>query len=227
MHKLKLGFLPVLLLVLLAAVPARASVIVVTSSATSNPSNCGGIDYLASWSQSIGYTGVSISAVLASAPGSGDTAGLAYLMNQIGPGTDASNEVAAPQPIVLSAGTPAGWVSLFTGLDLEAGDYYLVIRNYGVGPDAGAPLVIWDQGGTSSSDVTTQLGTGVSQPAQPYQLACCLGYAPSGSYSPGGGKFVAGLFSVTGEAVPEPAVPALCMAALCAFVWLARRRRAA
>lgn len=49
----------------------------------------------------------------------------AYLMRAIGPGTDGSDEVAS---VSLDLPYPfTGWVKLFEGLELEAGEYWLVV----------------------------------------------------------------------------------------------------
>jgi hypothetical protein len=83
------------------------------------------------WNQTVGYSNVTIVMPLAdfSAGGPiGGVEGTVYLMNQIGPGTTAANEVAPPVTIsgLTASFTP---ITLFTGLTLPPGNYYLVTHS--------------------------------------------------------------------------------------------------
>ncbi len=82
-----------------------------------------------SWTQSGGFSGVSIDASLVSIDSSFDT-GTAYLMSSIGPGTTAMSEVVPPVGFTAPIGNQFGEVPttvLFSGLTLTPGTYYLVL----------------------------------------------------------------------------------------------------
>ena len=79
-----------------------------------------------SWTSSIPYSGVDIDAVLGN--GTAGTQGIAYLMTQIGPGTTTASEVARSTFSFPSDDTS---MTLFTGLALTAGTYYLVLGSAG------------------------------------------------------------------------------------------------
>ena len=79
-----------------------------------------------SWTQTGSYTNVAISASLSSVFDGGGT-GTIYLTNQIGPGTTVANQIAVTTVSV--AQFPATATSLFSGLDLGPGTYYLITAN--------------------------------------------------------------------------------------------------
>jgi hypothetical protein len=80
-----------------------------------------------SWTQTGSYTDVTISAFLSSIGGS-DGTGTVYLTDQIGPGTTVANQIAETTVSGL-ANLPATATTLFTGLGLGPGTYYLITAN--------------------------------------------------------------------------------------------------
>ena len=79
-----------------------------------------------SWTSSIPYSDVDIDAVLGQ--GIAGTQGIAYLMTQIGPGTTTASEVARSN---FSFPSDVTSITLFTGLTLTTGTYYLVLGSAG------------------------------------------------------------------------------------------------
>jgi hypothetical protein len=77
-----------------------------------------------SWTQTGSYRDVTISAFLSSLGGSGGT-GTIYLTDQIGLGTTVANQIAVTTVSGL-AFEPATATTLFSGLDLGPGTYYLI-----------------------------------------------------------------------------------------------------
>src|SRR5437016_13876167 len=90
-----------------------------------------------SWSQSKAYTGVSIAALVDSAIVGQTPAADAYLTTRIGAGTTTADEIAharftvPAQLPVCSAASCGAFVTLFTGLSLGPGTYFVTM-----GPDA-------------------------------------------------------------------------------------------
>lgn len=195
-----------------AALPACGGVVIISENST--PGFCcnSGVGY-SSWIQSVTYTNVTITAQLVGDKGA--QTGTAYLMNQVGPGTTAANEVAAAFDI--ADGIPASVpFTLFSGLTLGPGTYFLVINPT-------SPSLQWDFGLTLP---ITTLGTGVTTGAQPDQISSLLDPFPPATVFNQPGQHI---FSVTGDLVgvagtPEPASAAIVLAGLCG-IGLVRRRR--
>jgi len=82
-----------------------------------------GQGYRVGWAQTNAYSDVRVSARLGSGGGIGQT-GRAYLTTQIGPGTSVANEVASTNFKFPLQGSE---VTLFQGINLAAGSYYLSI----------------------------------------------------------------------------------------------------
>jgi hypothetical protein len=102
-----------------------------------------------SWTQAGSYTNVSISAELGDGSNDGNSGGDAisvYLTNQIGPGTTVANQIASTS---ISPASVDETDTLFTGLSLGAGTYYLVL---------GAPGEFANWYGTDLATVTTDIG---------------------------------------------------------------------
>jgi hypothetical protein len=144
-------------LLAIAAVPASAITVAVRSgTANGDLGNVNDVDSLyASWTQSAGntYYGVSIAANLCSNNLSPASASV-YLTNSIGAGTTVANQIAATT-ITTSApctGVGATPTTLFTGLTLPPGTYYLVVSNL-----SGALQWALVHGGATES-----VGTGVT-----------------------------------------------------------------
>jgi hypothetical protein len=115
------------------------------------------------WNQTATYTNVSITMPLRDSTAGGPIAtleGTVYLMRQVGPGTTAANEVVAPVQVF---GLTASFAprTLFSGLTLAPGNYYLVFVPTTATPPSMTPA------GTGSPTVTpgsgvTDLGSGGS-----------------------------------------------------------------
>lgn len=147
------------------------------------------------WTTPAAYTNVAIQARLT---GDGAAPITAYLMSQIGPGTTLSHQLAT------STLVPTGindWLTLFTGLTLNAGTHYLVLSgtpNLSTGwAVATDPQVIQLAAGvTTASYIANAASGGVSL------------YPPAGTF--GTLNLTPWQFAVTGDPVPEPAMGTLC-----------------
>jgi PEP-CTERM motif len=107
------------------------------------------------WSLSTTYTGVTISFDLDEGIPADDQ-GTVYLTDQFGPGTTTANDIAAPYEVSgLSGGTNV--VTLFSGLTLNPGDYYLVFAPADPGEPPGGAM-----GFDGTYSPTQTLGTGVT-----------------------------------------------------------------
>lgn len=116
----------------LAALPAQAMTIASrTGSAAASASGIGcdacDTSFAVTWTQPAAYSGVAITANLLTIDGLA-AGGTAYLTNSTGPG--AAN-VVPPATFTLPAGAPEtpAPITLFSGLTLPAGTYYLTISN--------------------------------------------------------------------------------------------------
>jgi hypothetical protein len=149
-----------------------------------------------SWTETGSYTNVSISAVLSDQfDGNPNTTLTAYLTDQIGPGTTAANLIASTS---IAPTTYDETDTLFTGLSLGAGSYYLVLA---------APGDFAGWWGTNSATITTDIGV---TDAGDYHADHPNG-SPDDTFPPAS-TFIADasdtfLYTVTGDAsaaTPEP-----------------------
>ena len=132
-------------------------------------------------------------------------AGHAFLTTQIGPGTSASNQVADS---IFSTVNPSGLTTLFSGLTLGAGNYYLVLAKdqLSSGGDYLSSWLFGNPGVVNIASGTTYLGSLYSSDADVSHV-----YAPASDFSnmvdiSTGGPFNH-LFRVSSSAltpVPEP-----------------------
>lgn len=84
---------------------------------------------MAAWSQTDLYSNVSVKAEL---DGNGTAInGTAYLMTQVGPGTTTANQIASADFAVTALPFGPDLTTLFTGLTLGPGTYYLIITASG------------------------------------------------------------------------------------------------
>jgi hypothetical protein len=152
--------------------------------------------FVTAWNQTIGYSGVSIVMPLKDNSTGGPIGGVegtVYLMNQIGPGTTTANQVAAPVQIsgLTNAFTP---ITLFTGLTLPPGNYYVVLV-----PTNAIPMSMSPDGTNISVVVTTgtavtSLGAGVPPTLAAYPPASTATlFTPGNLY-----------INVTGDEAPSP-----------------------
>lgn len=173
--------------------------------------------YSAGWSQTGSYTNVTIRMALkdvGTVPEGGSVQ--AFLTNQVGAGTtQATNELLAPVTVSFSAGHD-GMLTLFTGLSLGPGSYYVTMTR--------SPNEVTSAGVGEVLIPSPVLDTGVS----------ILGYgiaigAPSANIPDmmTDWTFSAWAFDVTGDpvvdGVPEPSSLLLLGSGLAAMVYLRRQ----
>jgi hypothetical protein len=166
---------------------------------------------LLSWTFTSGFTDVAIEASLTS-PASGLT-GNAYLMALAGPGSTVADELASTAFTFAQAGYGVvSYVPLFSGLTLGPGTYYLVLSASNETSNAGI---------TVGPGVTYTTAAGVAVGTPQFSTSEAL-YPPATAWSDSG--FRNRFFTVTGEAVPEPASLLLLGTGLVGLV-AARRKR--
>ena len=210
------------LLLILAANSVRATTLISVTVPDSDLSPLTVLNeaYAASWTLSQPYSNVSILVAV------GSFGGLeletAYLTNSIGPGTSqANNEVASTSFIFPDVNAPT-WITIFSGLNLGPGTYYLMLDEAGLGGGNG----VWFGNLGGANSVT--LGPGVLQGPEyllfPRVVQGPSIYPPSTQFLT---PFHLGLeYSVI--AIPEPAssfVTALGLGALGVLAWANYRRR--
>jgi hypothetical protein len=165
-----------------------------------------------SWNQAIGYDGVSISF---QGTGISSTAtGTAYLMTSMGPGTTIADQVATTAFSELPG--ESSTISLFSGLDLPAGSYYLMIL-----ADPSSQLE-WDA--ANYPDANTTLGQGVSLTFPAADGKILAGLTPYAPYPPAT-DFLVGFqddLLVDVSSAPEPGI--LSMLVVCGLAGLTVRR---
>jgi hypothetical protein len=173
-----------------------------------------------SWSQTGTYTGVTIQATLVSC--FGPETGTAYLTVN---GTSIANQVAVNNGLSINGGTNGATavVTLFSGLTLGPGTYYLTLN-----PSSGAECTdIWQNVAGESLPTVTR-ATGVTAGSSGSQSEPAV-YPPSSTFT-GGLSF---LYAVTGtpSGVTPPPTPApptailLGVGLLLVFWYVARYRR--
>jgi hypothetical protein len=188
-------------------------------SPAANPDQFGNHAYLvASWTQTIEYSGVDIS--LRGNGISSTATGTAYLTTSMGGGTTVADQLAVTAFTAPAA--PSSWISLFSGLTLPANSYYLMIF-----ADPGS-VIAWDA--TSPDSATTTLGIGVTLTSSflydGLALVALVGsYAPYPPATVGFGFQDNLIINVTG--VPEPSSLTLMAGAALASLVLWRRSNGA
>ncbi|HWA24148.1 MAG TPA: hypothetical protein VG734_00635 [Lacunisphaera sp.] len=146
-----------------------------------------------SWTQSVAYENVSISANLTAFGRSSET-GRAFLTTSLGPGTTVANQVANASFTFPSVEND---VVLFSGLNLSAGQYFLSL--VGNSPN-------WGSGWITSFPPTVETDAAAT-------LGSSYGFSSPGlSFLPASGVYDGGSvpnFSVTGTPVPDSATTAV------------------
>jgi hypothetical protein len=149
-----------------------------------------GQGYRVGWTQADTYSDVSVSAKLAA--GGADQTGRAYLTTQIGLGTSVANEIASTN---FSFPPQSTNLTLFSGLQLSGGSYYLSI--IGDSPTVGSQ---WEIGYATNADT----GTGVTPLGAFGTAGGVNSYFPASPPSSEG--FVAVEFTVQGTDLTHPAL---------------------
>jgi len=182
-----------------------------------------------SWTMSTGFSGVSISVPL-SAGLTGEPALIkAFLVNQIGPGTTVANQVASSSFSVSNSEFAPAQTTIFSGLDLGPGTYYLVLTGFPQTPtnDQGD----WhDSGGDGTATVT--FGPGVTTPGwfgttTTPQTGVDLSYAPASTFRNNSDPFfgfVTGPFIDVDANTPEPSSLSMFIVAFMALAGLRAQR---
>ena len=205
--------LPIILLLLFTSFAVRASNIISVTGTTPNgqytfPVTSTDPALGVSWTSTTAFSNVTISLSLGS---SGTASATAYLTTQIGLGTTLANELASTIFNFPLSDTPS--FTIFTGLTLPAGTYYLTLGGLTSGA-VGAGL--WD--GTPSPSVATD--SGVTRNFDDYPFAHTASYLPANI---SGNTTLNLKYSVAGTAVPEPTTTLMLILGGC-FLVLARRR---
>jgi hypothetical protein len=208
--------------VLFTASVALQAANIITTTGTSPFGFTGQPAFVLSWSQSAGYTGVTITMPLVDntpTPLSG-VEGTVYLTNQIGPGTTSANNIAAPVNISGLTGT-VSTVTLFTGLTLPPGNYYLTLVPTNTNPMSSSPQ------GASGANVTVTTGTSVITlgAGVPGTVA---GFPPASTVTinPPGNIFYSATGTLVPNLTPAPSSLLLMLTVVLAGAgfWFARRK---
>jgi hypothetical protein len=154
-----------------------------------------------SWSSSMTYDDITISALLTGGP----SPGTAYLMTQTGPGTTTTNQIAS-ENFVFPQNPET--VTFFAGLTLDPGTYYLVVGSPVTGLNG--PVGGWRDTSDSSCNCfpppTIALDTGVTRNVDFLARGSVNAYTPASTFQQGVG--IHGdpdlQYIVTGVVVPEP-----------------------
>jgi hypothetical protein len=165
-----------------------------------------------SWTFSGSFTNVEVAVSLTNGDNEGGHQGTAYLMTQIGPGTTAAHELATtPFTFAPVAGfDQLSYVSLFSGLSLGPGSYYVVMTSSGCGA---CGITVFSDSSTTAPGVTIGSARFTNTPAMDP-------YAPASTWFGGGNDL---FYTLSGDAVPEPGTIVLFAAGLVA-IGLTRRR---
>jgi hypothetical protein len=163
------------------------------------------------WTQTgIVVSGVEIMAEIDS--GGGTESGMAYLTTRIGPGTTMADEIASTSYSVTGRDFDPTDDTLFTGLTLEPGAYFLVLTGYGPGgwqvAHADEPPIV--AAGVSASNIGGgALGLALYPPANSFVVSGFLEYSVTGMTAP--------------TTVPEPSTPLLIACAMLVLFEVRRR----
>ena len=154
------------------------------------------------WSTSASYADVTISVNLSGSRSS--PPGTAFLMTRIGPGTTTTSEIART---AFRAEGPDASITMFRGLSMPAGTYYLVLSSSSTASDLGwwsafNPLVETAPGTQRLGDVVARLNRAIGPADLMYPPASVFdGPSPIQSFPL--------KLNVTGSEVPEPTIGTL------------------
>jgi hypothetical protein len=183
-----------LYLVLATVAVVQADTIITVTGGSSAQGISGSGTTAESWTSTGGFTGVTISVNIGTTDAS-NASGTAWLMTQIGPGTTNSQQVATTSfvaPTVANFFSSPPLTTLFTGLSLPPGTYYLVLTS----PSSS---VAWQLGGS----VTPGIGV-TFQGAQSAFSGVNSSFPPASGFSANARTF--GL-QVTGAPATSPVTP--------------------
>jgi hypothetical protein len=153
------------------------------------------------WSQTGTYVNVTITVEIDPGTGSG-TSGTAYLTTQVGPGTSVAQQIATAPFSATGAKFSPVLNTLFTGLTLGPGNYYLVLSS--------ATGLGWE---IATGFITPVADAGVSDILNADTSGNPLAaYPPTSIFGNTTGNLVE--FTAIGTAVPEPSPMALIFSAL-------------
>lgn len=228
MLKLKASLVTSLLLLLLSAAGLQAATIVSVMAPPGLSTLVTSTRALTtSWSTTQTYTNVSIAILVnSSQPGNPAPSADAYLTNLLGPGTTAAaNQIAstnftvpATLPVCSPFGNCGAMVTLFSGLTLGPGTYYLTL---GTAVPLSPPRVGWFPAPTP----TIVLDSGVTLGPSLFSDAPDLGYPPASNFNIPEFPFIVEIIG-TPAAVPEPGAASLVALGLALGAWLRARRSA-
>ena len=155
-----------------------------------------GIVAAMSWIQASGYSNVTISAALDNLGSSAFSQFTAYLTKSIGPGTTTAQEIAHSTVTGSGVAVPtATLTTLFTGLNLPAGTYFVTIFGDVNGPALGPECWTFS---TSAPTIVTASGVSGLTALQTVDVAA---YPPASSLAPVG---FLDFLQVTGDPVGPP-----------------------
>jgi hypothetical protein len=183
-----------------------------------------------SWTMSTAAYGVSISVPLSTGI-SGEPALIdAFLVDQIGSGTTAADQLAFASFSLSDAQNSPAELTVFSGIDLGPGTYYLVLTGF---PEtASNEFGVWHLPTGGSASATVSFGPGVTTPgwyvANDNFFGVDPSYAPASTFEnmsdPSFGDVTGPLISVT--AAPEPSMTSGLAVMLLALAGLRARRSA-
>ncbi|MBM3814977.1 MAG: PEP-CTERM sorting domain-containing protein [Acidimicrobiia bacterium] len=169
----------------------------------------------AGWTHAGSFSNVAITAPVAQF-GSAVTTLRAYLTTSIGAGTtQGAHEIATTSFSTATQANPFPYITIFSGLSLGPGTYYLIMS--------------WESGGSAASwnaDTPTSVSSDVGATVAVGRL---LAFSPFETYLPASNfTFISGaepLYQVTGDsAIPEPSAMALVGLGLVGLAAIRRRR---
>lgn len=167
-----------------------------------------------SWTQTGTYSNVDILANISNISSSGTATATAYLMNQIGSGATAGNEVVSPVTASVT-GNPGlnAMTTIFSGLSLAPGTYYLVL-------DPNSTDFHWDL--TIPPQVVTDAGVtaGLSETA-----ATVAGFPPASTFGSESYSFIYEVTGTVGGATSTPEPSTAVMFVIASVAIAAWRRR--
>jgi hypothetical protein len=201
------------------AVPAIAGTIVSTDTGSGGGWAAGDVAAAAGWSQTSMYSNVTITAEVDPGSSAGDI-GTAFLMTKIGPGTTVADQIATTN--FTATGTAGTYMldTLFTGLTLGPGSYYLVLESANYSTNGGMG---WEL--DSGTPVTGSGVTLLFANANTFPATTPGSYVPAMNFSGSiGGTWDFSVTSEAGSASPEPG-SFFMLATGAAALFLVRRKR--